>query len=266
MKEIYRKTSIVSFVGGTGLVLFCIFYYFVWYEGFFVNGDVLYEVGIVGVFSLGAGVYFKKAYEKLLDHPVVDSEWDMEDVGELNLKRVPSLLPKFVHVDHNGQPVFQIQPSKKQFRRKLLIFQLFEKGMVFPVDYDITTMDGSVLATIRITNNVKQFTLTLKKPDGAVIGRYIQQLSKSAVKNRGTLYYADGTVWRQLEAKNMAGDIDVTDEEGGRTASYRYGLFPYAMHPAFQSTGDHDHVRFGEKISADEKLAYVMIFFFWLDL
>ncbi len=71
MKEIYRKTSIAGFIGGTGLILFSILYYFIWYEGFSVNGDVLFEIGIVGVFSLGAGVYFKKAYEKLLYNPVV---------------------------------------------------------------------------------------------------------------------------------------------------------------------------------------------------
>jgi len=266
MREIYRKSSIVGFIGGVGLILFCILYYFIWYEGFSVNGDVLFEIGIVGVFSLGAGVYFKKAYEKLMDHPILESEWNMESIGELNLKRVPSLLPKFVHVDQRGQPVFKIQPTKGRFRRNLLFLQLFEKGLVFPVEYDITEMDGHVLATFRINNNVKQFTLTLKKPGGEVIGRYIQQLSKSAVKNRGTLYHADESVWRQLEAKNMAGDIDVTDEEGNRTASYRYGLFPYASYPAFQSTAHHEHVRFGAHISTEEKLAYIMIFFFWLDL
>ncbi|MCG7343214.1 hypothetical protein MHZ92_03650 [Sporosarcina sp. ACRSL] len=266
MKEIYRKTSIAGFISGIGMILFCILYYFIWYEGFSVNGDVLFEVGIGGLFALGAGVYFKKAYEKLTDPPVVESAWDMEAIGELNLKRVPSLLPKFVHVDHNGQPLFQIQPTKGRLRNGLLFFSLFEKGMVFPVEYDIASMDGLPIATIRIKNNVKQFLLTLKKPDGTVLGQYIQHLSKSAMKNRGTLYHADGTVWRQLEANNMAGDIDVTDEDGNRTASYRYGLFPYATLPAFQSTAHHEHVSFGAHISSDEKFAYVMIFFFWLDV
>ena len=96
--------------------------------------------------------------------------------------------------------------------------------------------------------------------------QYIQQLSKSAMKNRGTLYHADGTVWRQLEAKNMTGDIDVQDEEGVRTASYRFGRFPYATYPAFQSTALHEYVGFGTHISSEEKLAYIMIFFFWLDV
>ncbi|WP_339253245.1 hypothetical protein NSQ43_04090 [Sporosarcina sp. FSL W8-0480] len=265
MKEIYRKTSIVSFIGGTGLTLYCILYYFIWYEGFTVNGDVLVELGIIGVFSLGAGVYFKKAYEKMIDQPIVNSELNMENVEELILKRVPSLLPKLYNVDHNGQPLFQIKPTKGQFRNGLLLFQSFEKGMFFPVNYDIAALDGSIMATFQLKNNVKQFTLTLKKTDGTVIGRYIQQLSKSAMKNRGTLYHADGSVWRQLEAKNMAGDIDVIDEEGSRAASYRFGLFPYATLPAFQSTAHHEHVRFGTQISNVEKLAYTMIFFFWLE-
>ena len=233
MKEIYRKTSIFGFIGGTGLILFCILYYFIWYEGFSVNGDVLFELGLVGVFALGSGFYFKHAYEKMVDHEVIESEFELENIGELILKRVPSMLPKLYHVDHNGQPMFQIQPTKERFTNRLLFFSSFEKGMVFPVEYDISSMDGLPLATFHIKNNVKQFTLTLKKPDGTVVGQYIQQLSKSAMKNRGTLYHADGTVWRQLEAKNMTGDIDVQDEEGLRTATYRFGRFPYATYPAF---------------------------------
>ena len=86
MKEIYRKTSIFGFIGGTGLILFCILFYFIWYEGFSVNGDVLFELGILGVFTLGAGFYFKHAYEKMVDHEVIESEWDMESVRELILK------------------------------------------------------------------------------------------------------------------------------------------------------------------------------------
>lgn len=265
MREIYRKTSIAGFIGGIGSILFCILYYFIWYESFSVNGDVLFEAGIIGVFLFGAGVYFKKAHEKLSVQPVVNSTWDMENIGELILKRVPSLLSKVYNVDHYGQPLFQIHPTKRRIRNGLLFFSMFEKGIVFPVEYDIADIDGSVLATFQVKNNMKQFTLTLKKPDGTVIGRYIQHLSKSVMINRGTLYRADDSVWRQLEAKNMAGDIDVTDEEGIRTASYRYGLFPYAALPAFQSTAHHEHVLFGAKISAEEKLAYVMIFFFWLD-
>ena len=48
------------------------------------------------------------------------------------------------------------------------------------------------------------------------------------------------------------------------TVSYRFGIFPYAMNPAFVSTAHHEHVRFGAHISSDEKLAYTMIFFLWL--
>ncbi len=247
------------------MILFCILYYFIWYEGFSVNGNILFEIGISGLAAIGAGVYFKYAYEKMVDLEVVENVRDMETIGELILKRVPSLLPKLYHVDRNGQPLFQIHPTTGWISRWLLCFRPFEKGILFPVEYDISSMDGRPMATIHIKNNVKQFTLTLKKPDGTDIGRYIQQLSKSAMKNRGTLYHADGTVWRKIKAKNMAGDIDVIDEEGNRTAFYRYGLFPYATLPAFQSTSHHEHVRFGAQISSEEKLAYVMIFFFWLD-
>lgn len=266
MKEIYKKTSLLGFIGGTGMILFCILYYFLWYEGFSVNGDVLFEMMIGGLAALGAGFYFKYANEKIVDPEVVESKWEMESVGELILKRVPSLLPRVYNTDHNGQPLFQIQPTKGRLRNSLLFFSSFEKGLVFPVEYDISTMDGLPIATFYIKNNVKEFTLTLKKPNGTVIGYYIQQLSKSVTRNHGTLYHADGSVWRNLEAKNMAGDIDVADKEGKKTASYRYGLFPYAAYPAFQSTAHHEHVSFGLHISPEEKLSYIMIFFFWLDV
>jgi hypothetical protein len=125
-------------------------------------------------------------------------------------------------------------------------------------------MHGQRLATITIRNNIKRDELTLKKPDGTVIATYVEQLWKAKLKNRGVLYHADGSFWRVLEAKAIAGDIDVKDDEGLMTARYRFGIFPYEMRPVFQSTAHHEHVQFGAHISSDEKLAYTMVFFLWL--
>ena len=112
-----------------------------------------------------------------------------------------------------------IEPSKGRLSKWLTFFELFQKGFFIPVHYDISDMDGQQIATFTIRNNLKRDELTLRKPDGTVICTYVQQLSKSALKNRGVLYHADGSVWRELEAKSIAGDIDVKDEEGRMTAS-----------------------------------------------
>ena len=53
-----------------------------------------------------------------------------------------------------------------------------------------------------------------------------QRLTKSKLKDDGTLFHADHAVWRELKAKNIAGDIDVIGQEGETTATYRYGRFP----------------------------------------
>ncbi|MFJ7935101.1 hypothetical protein [Sporosarcina sp. NPDC096371] len=264
MKEIYRKTTIVSFISGIGATIFWVIFYFYGYEGFTVNGDTLVEIGLFALITIGTGFYFKSAYEKLNDETISDSVLNLEDLRELNFQRVPSLLPKMYNVDSNGNPIFTIEPAKGRLARWLTVFTLFEKGFIIPVNYDILDRSGQRIASFTIRDNIKRYELSLRKLDGTLMNTYIQHLSKSALKNRGVLYHADGSTWREIEAKSMAGDIDVKDEGGRMTASYRFGIFPYAMNPAFVSTAHHEHVRFGAQISMDEKLAYTMIFFLWL--
>lgn len=266
MKDYYKKISIFSFIGGGVLTLACILFYFIWYDRFRVNGDVLVELGIAALALFGSGFYFRHAFHKLkTDDETSKDGLHFDEVTELTLKRVPALFPKIVHVDSSGQSQFLIVPNR-DWARPFTLFKLFEKGLIFPVSYLICDMDGTPIATFQIKNTVKQVTLSLWSVDGMLIGTYIQQLAKSALVNRGILYHSDGSIWRQLEAKNMAGDIDVIDNQERMTATYRYGRFPYATHPAFVSTAHHDYVRFGSHISSEEKLAYTMIFFFWLGL
>ncbi|MEK5036731.1 hypothetical protein [Sporosarcina sp. FSL K6-3457] len=264
MKEIYRKTSKVSFIGGIGATIFGIIFYFYGYEGFSENGDTLLEAGLFAVALIGAGFYFKSAHEKLSNETMSASLLSLEDLHELNFQRVPALLPKMYNVDPNGNPLFTIEPSKGRLSRWLTVFNLFEKGFIIPVHYDILDTSGQRIAAFTIRDNVKRYELSLRNSDGTLMSTYVQYLGKSALKNRGILYHADGAVWREIEAKSMAGDIDVKDEEGKMTASYRFGIFPYAMNPAFVSTAHHEHVKLGTHISVDEKLAYIMIFFLWL--
>lgn len=266
MIEIYKKTWIFGFVIGIGFAVFCILYYFIGYISFMGNGDVLVINGLIALFSIGAGFRFKSVHEKLvnetIDIPV--STLNLENLDELILKRIPSFLFKMYNVDSDGNPLFVIEPSKGRLSKWLTFFELFEKGFFIPMYYDISDMDGQKLATFTIRNNMKFDELTLKKPDGAVMATYVQQHWKSKLKNRGVLYHADGSVWQELEAKAMAGDIDIEDDEGRMTVRYRFGIFPYAMRPVFQSTAHHEHVQLGAHISSDEKLAYTMVFFLWL--
>ncbi len=266
MIEIYRKTSIVSFISGIGTTIFGIIFYFYGYEGFSENGDTLFEAGLFALFSIGSGFYFKRAYEKLSNETISasDSMLNLEDLHELNFQRVPALLPTMYNVDSNGNPVFTIKPAKERLTRWLTVFNLFKKGFIIPAHYDILDENGQQIAKFIIRDNIKRYEMLMRKPDGEVMSTYVQHLSKSALKNRGILYHSDGSVWRELEAKSIAGDIDVKDKEGRMTASYRYGIFPHAMKPAFVSMVHNEHVRFGPHISSGEKLAYTMIFFLWL--
>ncbi|MBO0587799.1 hypothetical protein [Sporosarcina sp. E16_8] len=266
MIEIYRKTWISGFVIGIGFAVFCIIFYFIGYSSFMENGDVLVINGSIALFSIGTGFRFKNVHRKLvnekIDMPV--RTLDLGDLDELILKRIPSLLFKMYNVDSDGNPLFVIEPSKGRLSRWLTFFELFEKGFIIPVHYGILDINGQPLATITIRSNIKRDELTLKEPDGTVIASYVQQHWKAKLKNQGVLYHADGSVWRELKAKAIAGDIDVKDGEGRMAARYRFGIFPYAMRPVFQSTAHHEHVQFGTHISSDEKLAYIMVFFLWL--
>lgn len=266
MIEIYRKTWISGFVIGIGLAIFCILFYFIGYTSFMENGDVLVINGIFALCSIGTGFRFKSVHEKLVNETIdiSVSTLNLENLDELILKRIPSFLFKMYNVDSDGNPLFVIEPSKGRLSRWLTFFELFEKGFIIPVHYDILDTNGQLLATITIRSNIKRDELTLKEPDGTVMAAYVQQHWKAKLKNQGVLYHADGSVWRELEAKSIAGDLDVKDDEGRLTARYRFGIFPYAMRPIFQSTAHHEHIQFGAHISSDEKLAYTMVFFLWL--
>lgn len=264
MKEIYRMISLVSFLGGAAATLFWGFYYFVFYDSFSGEGLILLESGVVASSLLVSGVYFKKTSTKL-EMVQIDSDIDLNKLYELNIQWAPSLFPTMYNVDADGNPIFKIEPSKrKPIARKLTFFSLFSNGFLFTVTYDVLDMEDGLLASFTSWTNGNRYVLTLFDANGVNIGYFEQRLTKSKLKNMGTLFYADHSIWRGLEAANMAGDIDIKGEDGETTATYRYGRFPYALNPAFQAEALHSHIRFGSHISNDEKLAYTMIFFFWL--
>jgi hypothetical protein len=267
MKKIYRKTSIFSFVGGSIAAIYAIVFYFVWFKGFSVNGETLIVSGVSAISLLIAGLFFNNAQQNLRDETMAEIESDVhfEDIDELILQWMPSFYPTMHNVNAEGISLFQIIPTKRRpFARKLTAIKILSEGFILPATYDILDMKEELLASFTVWNNGNRFLLTLHSRDGKRIGYFEQWLTKSVLKNRGTLFHENDRVWRELTANNMAGDIDVVDDNGKMTAKYRFGRFPYALHPAFEAEGLHNYIRFGNHISNEEKLAYTMIFFFWL--
>ncbi len=60
MKEIYRKTSIFSFIGGSITAVYAIVYYFIWFESFVVNGDTLIASVSIRNFFTNFGTIFQQ--------------------------------------------------------------------------------------------------------------------------------------------------------------------------------------------------------------
>ena len=65
MREIYRRSSIFSFIGGSIAAIYSIVFYFVWYEGFSVNSETLVISGISAIMLIGSGFYFNNAQKSL---------------------------------------------------------------------------------------------------------------------------------------------------------------------------------------------------------
>ncbi len=267
MKEIYKRTSVFSFIGSGIATIYCIVFYFVWFEKFSVNGETLIVSGVSAISLLIAGLFFNNAQQNLSDETMAEIESDVafEKIDELIMQWMPSFYPTMHNVNADGVSLFQIIPSKRRpFARKLTAIKFLSEGFIVPATYDILDMKDELLASFTFWNNGNRFLLTLHSRDGKRIGYFEQWLTKSVLKNKGTLFHENDRVWRELTANNMAGDIDVVDDDGKMTAKYRFGRFPYALHPAFEAEGVHNYIRFGNHISNEEKLAYTMIFFFWL--
>ena len=238
MKEIYRKTSIFSFIGGGIATIYCIVFYFVWFESFLLNGETIVVSAITAISLLISGLFFNNAQQNLRDETIaeLESEVQFENINELIIQSIPSFYPTMHNVNAEGVSLFQIIPSKRRpFARKLTAIKFLSEGFIVPATYDILDMKDELLASFTMWNNGNRFLLTLHSRDGKRIGYFEQWLTKSVLKSRGTLFRENDRVWRDLAANNMAGDIDVVDDNGKMTAQYRFGRFPYALHPAFEA-------------------------------
>jgi len=126
------------------------------------------------------------------------------------------------------------------------------------------SLNHSRIFSFTVKNEWKQFRVTITDEQDEIIGVYFQPWLNSVFKNRGILFLDNQKLSRKIESKNMTGDIDIRDEDSRVTASYRFGIFPYALHPAFQAIPSNIHIKLGPHISTDERKIYLAIFYFWL--
>jgi len=146
----------------------------------------------------------------------------------------------------------------------LTVFSLVSSGLIMPITYDVMSLNQTRIFSFTVKNEWKQFRVTTTDEQDEIIGVYYQPWLNSALKSKGVLYLDNLKLSRKIESKNMTADIDIRDEDSRVIASYRFGIFPYALHPAFQASSTNIHIKLGPHISTDERKIYLAIFYFWL--
>ncbi|WP_144512584.1 hypothetical protein [Bacillus sp. FJAT-22090] len=264
MKHIYERTAKFAKLGslfafGVYVLLVIIFHNVLWedFETHFMVGFMLFML-------LGSSFYFQNAAEKLPDEQEIDSQYysDSFPIKELNFQRDVSIIPKSYLVSNTGERLYIITPTENHpFIRKLSSFAIFKMGMFFPITYELKTMDGKLVSQFTMQNKLK--FMQLKVYDHTKTHISTVALPVISVKNRAIIFGPNHEKLHQMEAKSMYGDIDVDDFNGKRLATYRFGMFPYATHPAFQIQAMNIHVSLAEDLTHAEKLTFTALFYYW---
>ncbi|WP_075619056.1 hypothetical protein [Paenisporosarcina indica] len=264
MKNLYARYSTYSFRAGILASIAVPLIAFLTYIKFFSDLQPLINVLLVGFISFGSSTYFKKASRKLSE-TMTNTETHDFSVNEFNFQTDISFHSRLYLVSHEGEQLFVVEPTKqKPISRYLTVFSLVSSGLIIPITYDVMSLNRSKVFSFTMKNEWKQFRVTVTNEQDVIIGEYIQPWRTSTFKNKGILYLGNLKLPRKIESKNMTGDIDIHDEDSLLTASYRFGIFPYALHPAFQAISTNTHIKLGPHISTDERKVYLAIFYFWL--
>lgn len=264
MKNLYARYSTYAFrVGILAICALPIILYLTYIN--FIDLEPIVVVGLSAVFSLGSSIYFKRVSQQLPEYTSALSNKDFS-INEFNFQPDASLYSRMYLVSHEGQQQYVIEPTiRKPFSRYLTFFSIISSGWVIPITYDVMTLDRSRVFSFIVKNEWKQFRITILNEKDEVIAFYKQPWLKSALKNNGVLFLPFQDEWRIIEAKNISGDIDIRDNDNRLMASYRYGMFPYTLHPAFQALPINIHIKLGSHVLEDERKAYLAIFYFWLN-
>ena len=264
MKNLYARYSTYSFRTGILATIAVPLIAFLTYIEFFSDLEPLVIVLLSAFFSFVSSIYFRGASEKLPE-TIQNTETHDFSLNEFNFQTDISFHSRLYLVSHEGEKLFVVEPTeRKPISRSLTVFSLVSAGLILPITYDVMSLDRSRVFSFTVKNEWKQFRLTIKDNQDEVIGMYVQPWLNSVFKNKGVLYLDSLKLSRKIDSKNMTGDIDIRDEQNRLNASYRFGIFPYAMHPAFQAISHNIHIKLGSHTSMDERKVYLAIFYFWL--
>ncbi|MFJ7828067.1 hypothetical protein [Psychrobacillus sp. NPDC096623] len=127
--------------------------------------------------------------------------------------------------------------------------------------YQLKTMEEKLVSTFSIENKLK--FMQIKVYDHNHLHLTTVVMPPMSLKNRAIIFDANNEKLLQMEAKSMYGDIDVNNLDGHRLATYRFGIFPYAAHPAFEVQYMNVHVSLAHHLTHTEKLTFTALFYYW---
>ncbi|WP_419960374.1 hypothetical protein [Psychrobacillus sp. BM2] len=264
MKHIYEKTAKSLRVGSLTLIVIYIAFVILFKDDLWKDFENHLIVCFTFFILYSSSFFFQHASEKLPDEGKIDSDYYSADfpVKELNFQRDISLIPQTYLVSSTGERLYKIIPTDEQpFRRKLSTFNVFKMGMFFPITYQLKTMDEKLVCTFTIQNKLKFIQMKVHDHTQTHVTTIV--MPPMSLKNRAIIFDAKNEKLLQMEAKSMYGDIDVDDLNGHRLATYRFGIFPYATHPAFEVQAMNVHVSLAHNLTHKERLTFTALFYYW---
>ena len=223
-----------------------------------------FAVGMTVIVLYSTSFFFQHASDKLPKEEKTDSDYYSSDfpIQELNFQRDVSLISQTYLVSSTGERLYKISPTEEQaLRRKLSVLTIFKTGMFFPVTYQLLTMDEKVVSTFTIHHKLKFIQIKVHDHNNQHVTTIV--MPPMSFKNKAIIFGANNEKLLQMEAKSVYGDIDVHDLEGQSLATYRFGIFPYAAHPAFEVQAMNVHVSLAHSLTHTEKLTFTALFYYW---
>lgn len=264
MQHIYERAAKYTKLGsilvfGLYIVLVVIFRDVLLYDF-----ETHFLIGFTVFILFSTSFVIQNAADKLPKEQQIDSEYYSAEfpIKELNFQRDVSFIPVTYLVSGRGERLYKIEPAKEHGVKKMLLaFEIFQKGMLIPITYHLKTMDDSIVSQFTLKNKLKFMQIKIYDHTKNHLSTVV--MPPFSVKNRAIIFNANNEKILQMEAKSMYGDIDVDDSNGKRLATYRFGIFPYATHPAFEIQAVNVHVSLAHDLTHAQKLTFTALFYYW---
>lgn len=264
MKHIYERTAKYAKIASITVLIVYVAVILSFRETLLTDWELHISIGWTLLICFSLAFLFQQAANKLPaeQNTVVEQASSGFTLKELNFQSDISIIPRSFLVSSTGERLYSISPTVEQpVVRRLNAFPLIRKGMIIPVTYDVLTMDGQLVSKFTMANKLKYMEIQVFDHHQVHLSTAV--LPVFSVKNRALVFDPNREKTHQMEAKSVYGDIDVNDFNGKRLATYRFGMFPYATHPAFELQGNNVHVSFAEGLSNVEKLTFTALFYYW---